>query len=150
MRVAIRRGSWLLVAVVVLDVALFGRQAGHDAAGSNPAQSDQAVRSVTAKGVAEPIHTGKDGITPPRVIRQIDPEYSDEARKRHIEGVVTLSLVVTSEGKPVQIKVLSGRGYGLDEKAVEAVKHWKFQPGTKDGKPVSTEIAIETNFRLAH
>jgi periplasmic protein TonB len=65
-----------------------------------------------------------------------------------IEGVVTLDIVVTSAGKTTQIRVLQGRGYGLDQKAIEAVSRWKFQPATKDGTPVSVEIAVEISFHL--
>jgi TonB family protein len=106
------------------------------------------VRTVTVNGVAEPVYRKNDGITPPRLIYGPDPEYSDKARKRKIEGVVTLGLVVTSVGTTTDIRVLNGRGYGLDEKAIEAVRRWKFQPATKDGKPVSVGIAVEIMFRM--
>jgi len=61
-----------------------------------------------------------------------------------------LTMVVTSEGNTDQIRVTKGIGHGLDEKAVEAVSKWKFQPATKDGKPVSVEIAVEVDFHLYH
>ncbi len=99
-------------------------------------------------GVAERVYRGDEGVAHPRQIYSPPPDYSDEARKRKIGGVVTLGVVVTSAGKATAIRVLSSRGYGLDEKAIEAVRRWRFQPGTKDGKPVSVEIAISIMFRL--
>ena len=104
--------------------------------------------TVVVNGVSEPVYKVRDGVTPPHVIYSQYPEFSDEARKQKVQGVVTLGLVVTSAGKPTRIRVLQSRGYGLDEKAVEAVSQWKFKPATKDGKPVSVEIAVEVDFNL--
>jgi TonB family protein len=110
------------------------------------AQSPQ--RTVVVNGVAEPVYQTGKGVTMPRVIYNPEPEFSEEARKKQIAGVVVLSMVVTSEGNTDQIKVTHGIGHGLDEKAVEAVRKWTFQPATKDGQPVSVEIAVEVDFHL--
>ena len=104
--------------------------------------------TVLVNGVREPVYKAGNGVRPPRPLYQPEPELSNEARKRKIQGVVTLDVVVTSIGKTTQIRVLQGRGYGLDEKAIEAVSKWKFQPGTKDGVPVSVEIAVEFDFHF--
>jgi protein TonB len=61
---------------------------------------------------------------------------------------VTLYVEVDPSGKAVNIRVLHSLGLGLDEKAMEAVKQWKFKPGMKDGKPVTVAASIEVNFRL--
>lgn len=106
------------------------------------------LRTVIVNGAEEPVYRVGKGITAPRVVYSPEPEYSNEARRQKVGGVVTLGVVVTSAGKVTDIRVLNGRGYGLDEKAVEAVRHWKFQPASKDGKPVSVEIALEIMFRL--
>jgi TonB family protein len=87
-------------------------------------------------------------VTAPRVISKRDPEYTETARKAKIQGAVMLSLVVDSNGEPDDIAVLLPLGQGLDERAVEAVKGWRFQPGTKDGQPVRVQATIEVNFRL--
>jgi TonB family protein len=89
-----------------------------------------------------------NGVTPPRLIQNIEPEFSDEARRKKIEGVVTLSLVVDTEGQPTDVQVVTPLGHGLDEKAVEAVKQWRFQPAMKDGNPISTKINVQVNFHL--
>jgi periplasmic protein TonB len=88
------------------------------------------------------------GVTPPRVIYQTDPEFSEEARKAKYQGTCVLGLVVDANGHPTQIRVLSALGMGLDEKAIESVKNWKFEPGKKDGHDVPVEIAVEVDFHL--
>jgi len=76
-----------------------------------------------------------------------DPEYSQEARSKKYEGVVVLNVVVTSEGKATNIQVVRTLGMGLDEKAIDAVRRWRFKPATKDGKPVNVQVPIEITFR---
>ena len=88
------------------------------------------------------------GVKAPVVISTPSAEYSREARKKQIEGTVMLSLVVSKEGLPTDVQVVNGLGYGLDEKAVDAARQYRFQPATKDGKPVAVQIKIEVNFRL--
>lgn len=88
------------------------------------------------------------GVTPPKALFQPDPEYSEEARKAKYQGVVTLSVVVGPDGRPHDMHVVRSLGMGLDEKALEAVRSWKFEPAKKDGQPVAVMVAIEVNFRL--
>lgn len=92
-------------------------------------------------------HVG-GGVSPPRVIYQVDPEFSEEARKAKYQGTCTLMLIVGTNGKPSNIRVASSLGMGLDEKAIEAVKQWRFEPSQKDGHPVPVEIAVEVEFHL--
>jgi periplasmic protein TonB len=92
-------------------------------------------------------HVG-GGVSPPRVIYQVDPEFSEEARKAKYQGTCTLMLVVDANGRPTNIRVASSLGMGLDEKAIEAVKNWRFEPSMKDGHPVRVEIAVEVEFHL--
>ncbi len=88
------------------------------------------------------------GVSPPRPIYKPDPEFSEEARKAKYQGVCTLGMVVGVDGRPSNIRVLGSLGMGLDEKAIEAVKNWRFEPGMKDGHPVATMIAVEVDFHL--
>ncbi len=92
-------------------------------------------------------HVG-GGVSPPRPVFQPEPEFSEEARKAKYQGVCTLGLIVGIDGRPTNIRVLSSLGMGLDEKAIEAVKNWRFEPGMKDGHAVRTEIAVEVDFHL--
>ncbi|MFZ0731945.1 MAG: energy transducer TonB [Candidatus Sulfotelmatobacter sp.] len=92
-------------------------------------------------------HVG-GGVSAPRAIYQPEPEFSEEARKAKYQGVCTLGLIVGTDGRPTNIRVLSSLGMGLDEKAIEAVKNWRFEPAMKDGHPVRVEIAVEVDFHL--
>lgn len=88
------------------------------------------------------------GVSAPRAVFAPDPEYSEEARKAKYQGVCVLYLVVGPDGRTRDIKIARSLGLGLDEKAIEAVKQWKFDPAMKDGKPVSVAINVEVSFRL--
>jgi protein TonB len=88
------------------------------------------------------------GVTAPRVIYQTDPEFSEEARKAKYQGTCVLGLVVDANGHPTNIRVINALGMGLDQKAIESVKNWKFEPGQKDGHAVPVEIAVEVDFHL--
>jgi TonB family protein len=85
-------------------------------------------------------------VSPPRVIHQQDPVYSDAAQKANMRGTVTLMLEVESSGVPSRIRIVSPMGLGLDEEAVRALESWRFEPAKKDGQPVNVEIAIEMDF----
>ena len=88
------------------------------------------------------------GVSAPKAIFSPDPEYSEEARKAKYQGTCILSLIVGPDGKPRDIHVYRSLGLGLDEKAVEAVHQWKFEPAQKDGRPVAVAINVEVTFRL--
>lgn len=92
-------------------------------------------------------HVG-GGVSAPRVVYQVDPEFSEEARKAKFQGTCTLMLVVDASGRPTNIRVASSLGMGLDEKAIEAAKKWRFEPAMKDGHAVAVEIALEVDFHL--
>lgn len=92
-------------------------------------------------------HVG-GGVSAPKVLYQPDPEYSEEARKAKFQGTCVLSLIVGPDGKPRDIRVARSLGLGLDEKAIEAVNQWKFDPAQKDGKPVAVAISVEVYFHL--
>ena len=88
------------------------------------------------------------GITAPQAVSTPDPEYTEEARKAKAQGTCTLWLIVDAAGNPRDIRVVRGLGFGLDAKAMEAVKQWRFDPALKDGKPVNVQISVEVAFRL--
>ncbi|MDE0620403.1 MAG: energy transducer TonB [Bryobacterales bacterium] len=89
-----------------------------------------------------------NGITSPRLLDKIEPGYSEEARAAKLEGTVLLAVEVWEDGTAHNIRVVRSLGLGLDENAIDAVKKWKFSPGTKDGKPVRVSARVEVKFRL--
>ena len=84
----------------------------------------------------------------PQVIFSPEPSFSDEARKAKAQGVVTLILVVGTDGRAHEIHVGQSLGMGLDEKAIEAVNRWRFRPATLGGEPVASRILVEVDFHL--
>ena len=92
-------------------------------------------------------HVG-GGVSPPRQVYSPEPEFSEEARKAKYQGTCTLALIVGIDGRPTDIRVVSSLGMGLDEKAIEAVKNWRFEPAMKDGHPVRVPIQVEVDFHL--
>lgn len=92
-------------------------------------------------------HVG-GSVRKPELIYQPEAEFSEEARKAKFSGNVEVYLWVDEQGNPSHIKVTRGVGMGLDEKAVEAVRQYKFKPATQNGKPVKVEVYIEVNFTI--
>jgi TonB family protein len=88
------------------------------------------------------------GLSQPAVIFKLDPEYSEEARKAKLSGSVMFSVIVDTEGRARDIRVVKGLGMGLDEEAIVAVYQWRFRSGMKDGQPVNVRARIQVNFRL--
>lgn len=116
---------------------------GGDGPGTGPGLGPGSLGS-SGEGVFSTGH----GVTAPRAIYSPDPAYSDEARKAKYQGTVGLWAVVGADGRPRDIWVSNSVGMGLDENAVAAVRTWRFEPGTKDGRPVTVQVYIEVNFRL--
>ena len=88
------------------------------------------------------------GITPPRLLREIKPRYTEEARRQNIEGKVLLEIVVLLDGNIGSVRVVRSLGYGLDESAVAAVQQWRFAAAERYGTPVDVLVEIAVEFRL--
>lgn len=91
------------------------------------------------------MHIG-GSVRPPLLLFAQDPHFSEEARTAKISGNIEVYLWVGVDGKPSHVRVVKGLGYGLDEKAVEAVKSYRFRPATQNGVPVLTDLYVEINF----
>ncbi|MGA8937980.1 MAG: energy transducer TonB [Acidobacteriaceae bacterium] len=94
-----------------------------------------------------PMHIG-GGVSRPVVLYSVEPEFSEEARKAKFSGNVQVYLWVDPDGRPSHIRVVRGIGMGLDQKAVEAVRQYKFRPAMKDGKPVTVDLYVDVNFQI--
>ena len=116
--------------------------------GQNSPPPPDGGRAARAADGTIPKHIGGP-VSAPKVISQVIPEFSDEAKKdkTFTGGKVLVHLLVDVNGNPQHVRVVRGVGEGLDEKAVEAVKQYKFTPAMENGKPVLVELNIEVNFQ---
>ena len=110
-----------------------------------PSRSTSTPAATNAGGAV--LHIG-GGVKPPVVIYSVDPVFSDRARAAKFSGTVELYLWVDEDGNPEPVRVVRGVGMGLDEKAVEAIRQYKFKPATLDGKPVTVDLYIEVKFQM--
>ena len=88
------------------------------------------------------------GVSAPQVIHSAEPEFTDAARRADYQGTVSIQLIVDSQGNPQDIRIVRHLGMGLDEKAIEAVRLYKFKPATYRGYPVAVQLVIDVDFRL--
>ena len=88
------------------------------------------------------------GVAAPHVIHSVEPEFTQEARQANFQGNVLIQLIVDSQGNPQDIRVTHHLGMGLDEKAIEAVRQYRFSPAMYQGHPVAVQIVIEVDFHL--
>jgi TonB family protein len=121
------------------------QSASNQAAGTN----DSAVSAATPNAVAPSgVYTIGGDVSQPQLVKKVEPSYSELARVAQFEGTVGLSAVIGTDGTAQNIQVTKAVGFGLDEKAIEAVSQWQFKPGTKQGQAVPVFAKIEVNFRL--
>jgi len=88
------------------------------------------------------------GIEPPRLVREVKAEYTEEARRRNVTGDVLLEIVVKSDGTVGDVRMLRGLGAGLDQRAVQAVRQWRFEPARRKGVPVDVLVEVAVEFIL--
>ena len=91
---------------------------------------------------------GGGGVTAPTLVSKTEPEYSEDARRARLQGTVLLRIEVNTRGLAQNIAVRKSLGLGLDDRAIDAVKKWKFNPGKVNGKPAVVVAYVEVNFRL--
>ena len=84
----------------------------------------------------------------PKLIHYVEPDFSPNSKEAFVEGTVKISTVVTTDGIPTDLHVTSGLNTEEDRTAMEAVKQWRFEPGTKSGHPVNVRVTIEVSFHL--
>ena len=88
------------------------------------------------------------GVSAPLVLHSVQPEFTEQARAANLQGNVEIQLIVDSEGNPQNIRAIRHLGMGLDEKAMEAVRQYKFKPAMYQGHPVAVQIVVELAFHL--
>ena len=88
------------------------------------------------------------GVAAPEVLHSVEPEFTEDARRANFQGSVSIKLIVDSQGNPQNVQLVHHLGMGLDEKAIDAVRQYKFKPAMYQGHPVSVQIIIEMSFHL--
>jgi periplasmic protein TonB len=110
--------------------------------------SGAGVGPGTGGGIGGGPYRPGSGITPPRLLREVKADYTEEARRRGLTGEVVLEIVVRRDGSVGDVKLLHGLGSGLDERAVQAVRQWRFAPADRLGMAVDVIVEVGVEFRL--
>ena len=121
--------------------------AGPHGGRASPVKAQAQSSSTTGTPPTE-VYRVNQGASALTLIYKVEPEYTETARKARAEGTVVLYGAVGSDGRVRNFRVIRGLGYGLDYSAIEAVSKWRFNPGYKDGKPVTVACQFEIKFRL--
>jgi TonB family protein len=109
------------------------------------------IGNAVAQAPQQQVVDGKDpGVTLPKVITEVKPQYTPEALQARIQGTGILTAVIRTDGTPADVKMTKSvdTEYGLDKQAIDAISQWRFEPGLKDGKPVPVRVDIEVRFRM--
>jgi protein TonB len=110
-----------------------------------PATPDQTDKDAGVQPDGKPVHIG-GSVTPPVLIHSVMPNFTKEDRRLDVKGSVQIYLWVDENGNPSHVRVIRGVGMGLDEKAIEAVRQYKFKPAMQNGKPVKVDLYINVNI----
>jgi TonB family protein len=121
---------------------------GSGAGGGLGSGSGDGIGPGSGGGTGGGIYHPGGGVSAPQVIFAPDPEFSDEARRAKYQGICVVALIVDAQGNPQHVRVVRPLGMGLDEKAVKAVRQYKFRPAVYRGHPVPMEVNVEVNFRI--
>jgi TonB family protein len=106
------------------------------------------VAAHAPQGAEGPVYKPGNGVSAPVLVKEVKPQYTAEAMRAGVQGVVTLECVVQPDGTIGEVRVTKALDPGLDQEAIKAVKLWRFKPGLKDGKAVPVRVALETSFTL--
>jgi periplasmic protein TonB len=121
---------------------------GHGSGGGIGAGSGSGIGAGSGGGYGGGVMSVGGGVAAPQVLHAVDPEFTDEARRARYEGSVAIRLIVDATGNPQNIEVVRHLGMGLDEKAIEAVRQYKFKPAMYQGHPVAVRMVVDVAFHL--
>lgn len=109
-----------------------------------------AFGSTAVPAQTEQVYKPGEGVTLPVIVKRVNPDYTAEAMREQIEGVVVLTGVVRRDGHVTDITVKQSLDsvHGLDQRAIAALKMWEFKPGLKDKEPVAVQIDVQMKFTL--
>ena len=140
----------LVISIVISAIYIFGFVFGS----AMFLSKTSAMQSKTSETGADRVG-GKSGpsdskadFSPPTVLIRVEPQYSEEARKAQRQGTVIVEVTVRQNGTVEIGRVVRGLGFGLDERAIQALQQWRFKPGMLNGVPVDVSVEVEVNFNL--
>jgi len=101
-------------------------------------------------GVGGGVYRPGNGVVSPRILREVKPNYTADAMRAKVQGVVELEAIVLADGSVGEVRITHSLDpvFGLDQEAIKAVKQWRFAPGTRLGQPVAVLVGIELTFTL--
>jgi TonB family protein len=129
------RLGFALAVTVLMSISFIAPVTAHTAA-------------VADKPATNRIYKIGGDVTPPTLLNKVEPQYTKKAAKNKIQGMAVLSVVINADGQPQDIRVIRKLDPGLDQKAIEAVRQWTFEPATRNGQPVAVQATVEVNFQL--
>jgi periplasmic protein TonB len=102
------------------------------------------------RGIGDGAFGPGNGVTMPTILTEVKPTYTAEAMRAKVQGAVMVEAIVREDGSVGQVRIVRSldRAFGLDEEALKAVKHWRFRPGTRQGRNVAVVVEIELTFTL--
>lgn len=111
-------------------------------------QQTRDVAETKKSAGSEKVYEPGGDVKRPKLVHYVEPEFSPKSKEAFVEGTVKISAVVTSDGVPTDYRVVTGLNAEEDRTALEALKQWKFEPGTKSGRPVNVRVTVEIDFHL--
>jgi TonB family protein len=115
--------------------------------GAAASSDDPPSRSEKNSAETDVYEPGKD-VKAPKLVHYVEPKFSAQSKEAFVEGTVKISTVITTDGQASEYKVVSGLNAEQDRTAIEVLRQWRFQPGTKNGKPVKVRVMVEVEFHL--
>jgi len=111
-------------------------------------QAQDSQKQDPQRRAEDPVYEPGGDVKPPKLVHYVEPEFSNSSKEAFVEGTVRISTVVTRDGVPTSLRVISGLNAGEDQTAIDAVKQWRFAPGTRNGQPVNVKVTVEVEFHL--
>jgi TonB family protein len=99
-------------------------------------------------GTGGGVYRPGSGIEPPKLLKEVKPDYTEEARLKHLEGEVVLEIVIRRDGSVGDLRIIRGLGGGLNDRAVQAVRQWRFSPAKRLASPVDVIVEVSVEFKL--
>ncbi len=143
---AMLQGGRFLQNLVLIALELFvtyNPLTARTAGVARPASSDQTVETR-----AEPVYDPGGDVKSPKLIHYVEPEFASSSEQAFVDGTVKVVTVVTDQGLPTDVHVVKGLNDREDKAAIQAVKQWRFRPGTKAGQSVNVRVTVQIAFHL--